>query len=36
MTEQNEQTADQSLVMECQDGSVAALEQLVSRRHKRL
>lgn len=34
--EQNEQIVDQLLVMECQDGSVAALEQLVSRWQKRL
>jgi RNA polymerase sigma factor (sigma-70 family) len=36
MTEQNEQIADELLVMECQDGRVEALEQLVSRWQKRL
>ncbi len=36
MTETNEQLVDELLVMECQDGSVKALELLVSRWQKRL
>ncbi len=36
MTEHNEQIVDELLVLECQDGSVKALEQLISRWQKRL
>jgi RNA polymerase sigma-70 factor (ECF subfamily) len=36
MTDHDEQVVDELLVMECQDGSVAALEQLISRWQKRL